>query len=253
MPSIANVVVTGHSRGLGAAIASAFLENGSQVLGLSRRHNPELAARFGHQLRQVEIDLSHPAALAAWLDEGSLARFLTGETAAILINNAGLLQPVGQAGEQGARAIAEAVAVNVAAPLMLSDAFVDATRYSDDRRILHISSGAGRTAYAGWSLYCASKAALDHHARAVAADALPALRIASLAPGVIDTAMQAEIRATPLERFPLRERFDELKTGGGLSTPADVARQLLDYVLSPGFGAQAVTDLRTLAPAAVAE
>lgn len=255
MPStttIANIVITGHSRGLGAALAAAFLERGCPLLGLARRHNDDLARRHGPRLRQVVADLAEPAALAAWLDSGELAAFLAGGAPAILINNAGLLQPVGPAGSQGAHAIATAIAVNVTAPLMLSDAFVAATRDSADRRILHISSGAGRTAYAGWSLYCASKAALDHHARATSADTIPGLRIASLAPGVIDTAMQAEIRATPLDAFPLRGRFDALKADGGLSNPDEVARRILACVMAPDFGADAAPDLRTLTGAGTA-
>jgi benzil reductase ((S)-benzoin forming) len=97
----------------------------------------------------------------------------------------------------------------VATPLMLASAVATASVSAGDRRIVHISSGAGRTAYPGWSIYCATKAALDHHARTVVLDANRALRICSVAPGVIDTGMQAEIRGSGEEKFPLREKFEE--------------------------------------------
>jgi hypothetical protein len=114
------------------------------------------------------------------------------------------------------------------------------------RRILHISSGAARNAYPGWSVYCATKAALDHHARAVALDQQRGVRICSLAPGVIDTAMQAEIRNVSEDRFPMRQRFVDLKETGSLAEPDECAEQLIDYLLGAGFGAEVVADLRTL-------
>jgi NAD(P)-dependent dehydrogenase (short-subunit alcohol dehydrogenase family) len=78
-------------------------------------------------------------------------------------------------------------------------------------------------------------------------DGTPALRICSLAPGVIDTDMQAEIRASALDRFPQRARFDALKRDGALADPAVCARQLVDFLLSEHFGKTATADLREIA------
>ena len=125
-------------------------------------------------------------------------------------------------------------------------AVVQATAPATDTRIVHISSGAARNAYPGWSIYCATKAALDHHARAVALDGDRALRICSVAPGVVDTEMQAEIRGTELERFPLRERFDALKRDGQLATPEQSAQKVVDYLLSDAFGDTPTADVRDL-------
>ena len=67
------------------------------------------------------------------------------------------------------------------------------------RRVVNISSGAASSPYAGWSVYCASKAGLDHFTRCVGLEqrgqAFPVTCIA-LAPGVIDTGMQEVIRAS---------------------------------------------------------
>jgi NAD(P)-dependent dehydrogenase (short-subunit alcohol dehydrogenase family) len=164
----------------------------------------------------------------------------------LLVNNAGLVSPIGPPGGQGAAAVMQAVALNVAAPLALADAWVAATAGVPDRRIVHISSGAARNAYAGWSVYCATKAALDMHARAVQLDAVAGLRIESLAPGVVDTGMQAHIRATDASQFPLVGRFQGLHRDGALQSPSDVARRLLHHVLGGAFGAEAVRDLRDL-------
>jgi hypothetical protein len=237
-------ILTGHSRGLGAAIAETLLAREITVLGIARSRNIELERQFPITLEQVELDLSDSAALMRWLDGGRLQRFLAGSKTVLLINNAGTLQPVGPLDVQDPGAIARAIGVNVATPLMLAAAVTSASAEAKDKRIVHISSGAGRDAYAGWSIYCATKAALDQHARAACLDRTPGLRICSLGPGVIDTDMQAEIRTST--RFPLIEKFNALKRNGELTDPRDGARRLVDYVLSERFGQLAVTDLREL-------
>jgi NAD(P)-dependent dehydrogenase (short-subunit alcohol dehydrogenase family) len=237
-------IVSGHSRGLGAAIAHQLLLRGIPVLALARNSNAVLAAAFPQLLREVALDLADSDALAGWLAGTALADFAAGADAVALVNNAGMLQPVGPLGTQDATAIARAVALNVAAPLLLANAV--AAVASGECRILHVSSGAARSAYAGWSVYGATKAALDQHARAVAEEQIVGQRIVSLAPGVIDTEMQAEIRAVAAERFPLKSRFEALKRDGQLSSAENCAGRLVAFLLSDGFGGQAVADLRQL-------
>lgn len=231
------VVLTGHSRGLGAAVANELSARAIPVLALARHILP---AKRG--ITQVALDLSDLATLATWLAGGSLARFLSGADTVVLINNAGILQPVGPVYQHQPDSIARAINLNVAAPLMLAAA-VSAAQVAE-RRVLHVSSGAGRNAYPGWSVYCAGKAALDQHARAVALDQVPGLRICSLAPGVIDTDMQAEIRASDPASFPLKERFEALKRDGGLAAPEECAQKLIDFALGPRFGEHPVANLR---------
>ena len=237
-------IVTGHSQGLGSGIVEALLAERFDVLGLSRSAQPAAPG-----LRQVPIDLADPDALAGWLDSGTLAAFVSGASRVLLVNNAGTVAPIAPAGMQGAAAIAQAVSLNISAPLMLANGFIAATDPASDRRILHISSGAGRKPYPGWSVYCATKAALDMHARAVAEDAPVGLRIESLAPGVIDTGMQARIRATPAERFRLREDFEAMKRDGALAGAGERGAAILRHLLSAGFGQDPVSDIRKVSAA----
>jgi len=243
-------IVTGHARGLGAAIAEQLLARNVTVLGLSRSRHAALKARFPTQLEEIELQLAEPARVAQWLATDALRNFVSGAQTVLLINNAGMVQPIGPIEGQEVTAVADAVSLNVATPLMLASALAAAAVDATDRRIVHISSGAARNAYPGWSVYCATKAALDHHARAVALDANRALRICSLAPGVIDTDMQAQIRGSGEEQFPMRARFEDLKRNGQLSTPEQCAAQLIDYALSDTFGDTPVADIREIAKAA---
>lgn len=249
-------LITGHSRGLGAALASQLLLSGWSVLGLSRSAGPSTlksdAAVGGGTFSQISLDLGDLHALQEFLLSPTLQDQFSGRRTVVLFNNAGLLAPVERIGRQGASAIVQAVSVNVAAALALTDAVVACASDARcrDLRIVQISSGAARSPYEGWSVYCATKAALDHHSRCFALEAsrlAPMVtRVCSLAPGVIDTEMQAEVRSSSLEAFPMRAKFDDLKATGGLVAPEEVATRLIAHVMSEVFGAEPVADLRHL-------
>lgn len=233
-------IVTGHSKGLGEGIAAALLARGIPVLGLARGASTLPPAL----LVEARVDLSDGAALSAWLAGPALRDFTQGADTVLLVNNAGTVQPVGPLARQASDAVVRAVTLNVATPLALAAAVVGV---SGDAacRILHISSGAGRSAYPGWSVYCATKAALDRHAEAVALDGDARVRCVSLAPGVIDTGMQGEIRGASAEQFPMLARFIALKEEGGLQSADATGRDIVRFLLADGFGQQAVADIRS--------
>jgi benzil reductase ((S)-benzoin forming) len=242
--SNAIAVVTGHSRGIGEAVAAALLGRHVRVLGLSRHGNATLVKQFPGMLQEAALDIGDAAALTRWIASGTLSRTIGDARGALLVNNAGVIQPIGPLETQDPSQIARAITVNVAAAFMLSAAFAQATASLGERRILHVSSGAGRKPYAGWSIYCSTKAAMDHHARCVALDGTPNLRIASVAPGVVDTEMQAEIRASTDDQFPDRPRFVQMHRDHILPTAERTGGKLADYLLSDAFGAAPVFDLR---------
>jgi NAD(P)-dependent dehydrogenase (short-subunit alcohol dehydrogenase family) len=240
-------ILTGASRGLGLAVARQRLQPGHRLLTLSRQP-AALTAPEGAMLEQWSADLAAPALVAArlagWLrgiDPAQLA-------SATLINNAGVVSQLAPLGEVEADDLATALRVGLEAPTLLTAAFLRASRgWRVPRRVLLVSSGLGRRAMAGSASYCAAKAGLDHLARAVALEeaARPnGARIVSLAPGIIDTDMQVQLRNADPALFPERERFIGLKTASQLDSPEQGAAKLLAFLARSDFGSQPVADVR---------
>ena len=144
--------------------------------------------------------------------------------------------------------LANALRVGLEAPMLLTAAFLRATRaWAMPKKVLLISSGLGRRAMAGSASYCAAKAGMDHLARALSLEESAnahGAKVVSLAPGVIDTDMQVQLRTADPARFPERERFAGLKSGGHLDSPAQAAAKVLAYLDRADFGANPVADVR---------
>lgn len=246
MNSSTVAIVTGASRGLGLALAEQLLQAGASVITLARGSNDALAekaAQHGARLQQLQVDLSQTASIesAAGLMSAALpedaSRYL-------LLNNAGTVEPVSLAeGLFDAQAIERSFTLNVVAVMVLTAAFLRSAPKSADRRIVNISSGAGRKPTAGWPVYCATKAALDHYTRVLAVEN-PDLRTVSLAPGVVDTAMQQHIRSSDRRQFPDLDRFLQLHEQGQLASPQSVASSILKLVASEQFGHEVLDDIR---------
>lgn len=245
-------LITGASRGLGRAMAEQLLQAGHMVLGISRRQEPELAQlaqQAGAELVQWEQDLSDPVAasarLAAWLKTLDGQRF----DSVTLINNAGTVgNPAPLASAVGAE-LSQALRIGLEAPMLLTAAFLGATReWRGARKVLNISSGLGRNAMGSQAPYCAAKAGMDHFSRAVALEEAAAApngaRIVSLAPGIIDTDMQVQLRGASAENFPDRTRFVSMKEEGRLDSPATAAAKVLKYLAREDFGHNPVADVR---------
>lgn len=238
-------IVTGASRGLGRAVAEQLLERGHQVITISRKPPEGLASP---RLQHWASDLADAAPLAARLRDWLAGQGPSAFGALNLINNAGVVSQLAPLGQIAASDLANAVRVGLEAPMLLTSAFLAATHgWNVPRKVVLVSSGLGRRAMAGSASYCAAKAGLDHLARAVALEeaASPSgARIVSLAPGVIDTDMQVQLRSADAARFPERERFIGLQANGQLDSPAQAAAKLLAYLDRADFGSNPVGDVR---------
>lgn len=243
------VILTGASRGIGAALAQGLLKPGTRLVTLARRTDEALAKRaseLGAELEQIAVDLSDSRA-ATEVAQRLGDTVPHGAKRYLLINNAGTLAPVARAADiVQAPAVAAAFGLNVTAVMLLSAHFLRAVEpLAADRRILNISSGAGRNPNPGWAVYCATKAALDMYSRVVKAEqGADGVRIVSLAPGVVDTDMQASIRASDPQSFPALERFKALHENGQLASVSNVAQRILQYLNRDDFGSTEIDDIR---------
>ena len=240
-------VLTGASRGMGAAMARQLLAPENLLLCLSRRRNTALDAA-GPGCEQWAIDLAQPVEAAARLEAWLAAQDPNAFASVTLINNAAALTRIGPIEECSDVELSSALRVGLEAPLLLSAAFLRATRaWAASKRVLNISSGLGRRAMASQASYCASKAGLDHLTRALALDEAQrpnGAKLVSLAPGVIDTEMQQHLRAGDSAVFPELANFVGLKEKGQLTSPEDAAARVLAYLNRADFGANPVADVR---------
>lgn len=237
MAPVTLVWISGASSGIGAALAATVPFPKARVIDLSRRGGTPGTEHF-------RADLSDPA---DWIRVGEhftdvLADF--GGERVVFVHNAGTISPIGPAAAVDSAAYARAVLLNSAAPQVLGQAFLRASaELTCERHLVMLSSGAATRPYPGWSGYNAGKAAVDQWVRTVGAEQPDGCRVISVAPGVVDTAMQDEIRATDEQAFPAVERFRQLQRTGGLISPDEAARgiwSLLDRPLANG----SVVDLR---------
>lgn len=244
-------LLTGASRGMGLAMAEQLLDAGHELLCLSRKVNDALTARAaaaGVPLEQWPQDLARAETAAARLEGWLTARGADSAASITLINNAGVLPRIAPLAEIPRDDLAQALRVDLEAPMLLTSAFLRATAgWTVPRKVLNISSGLGRRAMASQAVYCAAKAGMDHFTRCVALEEESSgngAKVCSLAPGVIDTDMQTQLRGAAPGDFPDRGNFVGLKEKGQLSSPAEAAARVLAFLARPDFGANPVADVR---------
>ncbi len=249
-------ILTGASRGMGLAIAQQLLGPRCLLLCISRHTDEGLAEQAharGAHLEQWCQDLADSREAAERLERWLHSLHPPEVASATLINNAGMIPTIGPVPSCPPDELATALRVGLEAPMVLTGAFVRVTHtwvaqgWAGPRKVLNISSGLGRRAMASQSPYCAVKAGLDHFSRCLALEeaAHPqGVRVVSLAPGVIDTDMQAQLRACPVQQFPDQPRFVGLHAQQLLASPATAAAQVLAYLQRADFGETVVADVR---------
>ncbi len=221
------LILTGHSKGLGRAILDAYLKKDEfEIIGISRTKldldNPKLT--------EVSIDLGDSEMLESKLS----SLFPEGDyKEVILINNAGWIGEIKAVGSFQVKMMREQVNINLLAPMYLTNAFVDAYKDSIAKKIIcNISSGAASKPMEGWGNYCSTKAAIAMFTKVAAKENTDSqFRFFSIAPGIVDTQMQHEIRLADGLHFPEIGRFKRYKENGDLSSPESVADKI-SFLLS---------------------
>jgi NAD(P)-dependent dehydrogenase (short-subunit alcohol dehydrogenase family) len=226
-------------------MAQQLLERADvELLTMSRKPQAGLAGT----VTQWAIDLTRPLEAASRLEDWLRQRDGATFASATLINNAALMAPLAPVDDNENALLSDAIRVGLEAPVLLTASFLRATRsWPNARRVLNISSGLGRRAMAGSAPYCGVKAGLDNFSCSVSLDEASrtnGARIVSLAPGVIDTDMQLEMRSADASKFPDRERLVNMKANGKLDTPEAAAAKVLACLDRADFGSVVLADVR---------
>jgi benzil reductase ((S)-benzoin forming) len=236
-------IVTGATKGLGKAIAEEILEmDNAEVIGTGSTEASIFHAHYKH----IKVDFSQVAQVVSQLDEIIPTLDFSN---IVLINNAGWIGEIAPLGRQSSGNIERIMTINWIVPAILMNHFVGiyASKKDSERMVINISSGAAEKSIDGWSGYCASKAALNRLTQVAQEESFiqdTGIKFFSIAPGVVDTDMQAVIRNAHSSDFSALNHFIQLKEEGGLQSSKATAEKILKLILSPPKSNSVVLDIR---------
>jgi benzil reductase ((S)-benzoin forming) len=246
-------IITGTSSGIGEAIARKLILERHSIFCISRKLNEsltELASSVQSNIWYFEADLGETSKIPGLMDKIFSLMEFQNIAAIALVNNAATLDPVAMAGHYVAEELAQHIKVNLLAPMLLTDCFIRHTSaLKVSKSVINIGSGAATSPYAGWGPYCSSKAGLEMFTRTTSLEQKSKphpVRILSVLPGVVDTAMQNKLRNSDAADFPMKPRFDQLYQDNLLSRPNDVADKIISLIFGQLPGESEIIDLRKI-------
>jgi 3-oxoacyl-[acyl-carrier protein] reductase len=220
-------VVTGGGRGIGRAAATLLARAGAAVV---------VAARTAEQVEEtanlIHQEGGHALAIPADVSDWAAAQRLAEETARafgpadIVVASAGVIDPVGHTWEIAPPDWARNLTINLTGAFHIVRAFVPPMVSHRSGVVIFVSSGAATHPVPGWSAYCAAKAGLDHFACNLAAEIDERgllIRVHTMYPGIVATAMQERIRAMSEEQFSQVDKFRTYYEDGWLRPPEEPA------------------------------
>ncbi len=226
-----HILITGGGTGIGRALAGRFADKGWRVTIVGRRLNllQEVARDYPNKISIISADVG------SIQDRQKIVSEAKG-TLDLLVHNAAVLGPVGPILDQSPEDWKSHMATNVEGPLFLTQALL--LKLVENSRVVNISSGAAHQGIPGWGMYCTSKAALFMLGQLLK-DELAQRNIwfGSVRPGIVDTPMQAEIRALEPKDFPMVEQFRQYEATGALVT-SELVAQYLEWLLLEVSGPQ---------------
>lgn len=192
-------LITGASRGIGAAAAHAFAQAGANV-ALAARSTDDIntiAKEIGDQAIAIPCDVADPDAVKAAVDQ-TIDRFGALD---ILIGNAGMIEPISMLAETDLAAFSNAVDVNFKGVFYGMNAVLPHMIARGSGTIITVSSGAAHGPMEGWPTYCATKAGAYMLTRAADLENRDkGVRVLGLSPGTVATKMQRDIKASGVNR-----------------------------------------------------
>ncbi|MBF9029530.1 SDR family NAD(P)-dependent oxidoreductase [Rhodobacterales bacterium HKCCE3408] len=221
------VMITGASRGIGEAAARAFAAEGANVVLLARSRDAiaDLAGEIGPQALAVPCDVSR-----YWEVEAAVKA--AGDTFGgldILINNAGVIEPISHLVDADPGAWGHVIDINLKGVFNGMRAAAPAMIAKGGGTIITISSGAAHGPVEAWSHYCASKAGAAMLTRCLHKEASEkGIRAMGLSPGTVATEMQREIKASGINPVSQLDWSDHI--------PADWPAKALVWMCGPDAG-----------------
>jgi len=189
------VAITGASRGIGAAAARIFVQAGARVALLARSGDEigQVAAQIGPQALALRCDVADAASLRAALDQA----LRWGGRLDVLINNAGVIDPITRLAEADPEDWGRAIDINLKGVFHGMRFAIPVMKAQGSGTIITISSGAAHTPLEGWGAYCSAKAGAAMLTRmAHLEEGTRGLRVMGLSPGTVATDMQVRIKAS---------------------------------------------------------
>ena len=227
------VVITGASRGIGAAAARVFAGAGATVVLLARSAGPieALAAEVGGLALPCDVgDWGSVQAAVAQVD----ARYGRLD---VLINNAGVIDPIARLADADPVEWARAVDINLKGVFYGCRAVLGRMKRQGSGTIINLSSGAAYSVLEGWSAYCASKAGVLMLTRTLhLEEAAWGLRSLGLSPGTVATEMQVRIKASGVNPVSALDP--------SVHVPADWPARALLWMCGPGADAWLGDDVK---------
>ena len=226
-------LVTGASKGIGRAIARSLANDGYQVILLARASDELDSACQEIQSDSptsfsLACDLSQPKSIDVAIESLQDLDAIDG-----IVHNAGIISPIQSICDAENSQWERSLYVNIVGVQRLTKGLYQQMKASTHCRVTTISSGAALRPLHSWSAYCVSKAGLDMWSRCLAEEgAKHGITSIAIAPGIVDTDMQLEIRSSSIEDFPLVESFAGYHQDGQLSNPDDVASQLHNLIVN---------------------
>lgn len=212
-------LVTGGSRGIGFAVAQELLAAGANVMITARTGVEEAVAALGGNSAGIVCDVADYAqaekAVAATVKRfGGLS---------LLINNAGVIDPIGSLAESDPAQWAQNIQINLNGVYHMARAALPGMIAAGGGAIVNVSSGAAHRPLDGWSAYCSGKAGVAMLTRALHLETNgQGIRTFGFAPGTVDTGMQVKIRASGINQISQIPR----ENLGGVQPPAQIIAYL---------------------------
>ncbi|MCS6796529.1 MAG: SDR family NAD(P)-dependent oxidoreductase [Raineya sp.] len=228
------IILTGTSKGLGRAILNKILSITSKEFFIISISKTDISKNYSNLTNFFHFNIDLSENFDSELSKIHDIILKLKITELIFISNAGVIEPISMVGKLDKNLLQKNISINLIAPITITNAILS---WGGIKKILilNISSGASKKPIAGWSCYCASKAAAAMFFECLRMECQnknAIIEIENIDPGVMDTDMQASIRNVTSDDFPDVNKFIEYAKSNRLKKPDEAAEEIVKkYIL----------------------